>query len=259
MSSVPNAPVFSQPRPTLQRVVAQSVFEVNTLLRNGEQLMVAFLLPLGLLVLLTQTSVMDIDTGGASRTDFFVPGIIAIALMSSAFTSQAISTAFDRRNGVLRFLATTPLGRDGLLYAKTFAVLSIFALQFCVLVVLALFLGWDVSFAHILLGLPALLLGIATFTSAALFVAGTLRPEGVIALANIILVVLIVGGGVLVPASELPAWLAPVAQFLPSGALGDSLRAAFIDGTVHVGSLLILTGWAALFSFAARRYFAWQA
>jgi hypothetical protein len=55
---------------------------------------------------------LGLETGGVSRIDFATPGVLALAVVSSAFTSQAIATAFDRRNGVLRMLATTPLGRS---------------------------------------------------------------------------------------------------------------------------------------------------
>src|SRR5690606_3128851 len=113
----------------------------------------------------TRTGVVELDTGGASRTDFVTPGILALAVMSCAFTSQAIATAFDRRNGVLRLMSTTPLGRGGLLVAKVCGVLVVEAVQVVVLVATALVLGWRPEVAGVPLAVVALLLGTAAFTA----------------------------------------------------------------------------------------------
>lgn len=193
------APVAPAAAPAWRRVLTQAAFESRTVLRNGEQLLVTIALPLFLLVGLARTAVVELDTGGAARIDFVTPGVLAVAIMSTAFTSQAIATAFDRRNGVLRLLATTPLGRRGLLAGKVLAVLAIELVQAVVLCGVALALGWRPDAAGIPAAIGAGLLGTAAFTALALLLAGTLRAEGVLALANLVLVLLVVGGGVLVP------------------------------------------------------------
>ena len=115
------------------RVVAQTSFEARAILRNGEQLLVTVVVPVLALVGLVQADVLDVDTGGLSRIDFFTPGILALAVMTSSFTSQAIASAFDRRNGVLRLLSTTPLGRGGLLAGKVLGVLVVELVQVLVI------------------------------------------------------------------------------------------------------------------------------
>ena len=190
------APSTAGPASARRRVLAQSAFEAKMILRNGEQLMVTILLPVMALIGLSKTSIIDLDTGGMSRIDFITPGVIALAVMSAAFTSQAIATAFDRRNGVLRLMATTPLGRGGLLTAKIIGVLAVEAVQVVVISAVALGLGWRPDPAGIPLALLAVLLGTAAFTSLAMLLAGTLRAEGVLAVANIVLVLLTVLGAV---------------------------------------------------------------
>ena len=71
--------------------------------------------------------------------------------------------------------------------------------------------------------LVSLLLGSAAFVALALLLAGTLRAEAVLAVANLVWVLLL-GLGVLVPTDQLPGALATVAALLPSGALGDAVR-----------------------------------
>ena len=258
----PSAPVPSaagpNAAPRVRRITAQAGFEAKEILRNGEQLMVTLLLPLIALVLLTQTTLIEIDTDGLSKLDFMAPGIMAMAIMSASFTSQAISTAFDRRNGVLRFLSTTPLGRGGLLGAKIFGVLAVELVQLVVIGAVAFGLGWRPSPVGLLLGVLVALLGTAAFTALALLMAGTMRAEGVLALSNILLILLVVGGAILVPASHMPGILGPLAQILPSGALGEAMRAAFNTGTIPLTSAAVLAGWALVLGWAANRSFKWH-
>ncbi|GHG53625.1 transport permease protein [Flavimobilis marinus] len=244
--------------PRTARLRAQAGFEVRAVLRNGEQLMVTLLLPALLLVGLVRTDVVSLTTDGATTVDFVTPGVLALAVLGASFTSQAIATAFDRRNGVLRMLATTPLGRRGLLAGKVLGVLGVELVQVVVLGAVALWLGWSPDPAGIATAVLALVLGTAAFTALALVVAGTLRPEGVLALANILLVVLVVAGGVIVPADQLPGVAADLAQLLPSAALGDALRAALTHGAFPVGELTLLTGWAAALWALATRVFRWS-
>ena len=244
--------------PAWRRVLSQTGFETRAVLRNGEQLLVTIVLPVMVLVGLTRTSVVEIDTGGLSRIDFVTPGVLALACVSTAFTSQAIATAFDRRNGVLRLLATTPLGRGGLLAGKLLGVLAVEVVQGVVVGAVALALGWQPAAGGILVAAGVGLLGTACFTALALLLAGTLRAEGVLALANLVLVLLVVGGGLLVPPEQLPGPLEHLATFLPSGALGEAMRGALIGTGVPVLAVGVLAVWTALFSWAAARFFRWQ-
>ena len=244
--------------PAWRRVLSQAGFETRAVLRNGEQLLVTIVLPVMVLLGLARTSVIEIDTGGLDRIDFVTPGVLALACVSTAFTSQAIATAFDRRNGVLRLLATTPLGRGGLLAGKLLGVLAVEVVQVVVIGAVALALGWQPAAGGILVAVGVGLLGTACFTALALLLAGTLRAEGVLALANLVLVLLVVGGGLLVPPGQLPGPLEQLATFLPSGALGEAMRGALLGTGVPALALVVLAAWTALLSWAAARFFRWQ-
>ncbi|MBD8059104.1 ABC transporter permease [Cellulomonas sp. JH27-2] len=244
--------------PAWQRFVAQTGFEARAILRNGEQLMVTIIVPVLVLVGLTQVDVLDIDTDGLSPIDFFTPGVLALAVMTSSFTSQAIASAFDRRNGVLRLLSTTPLGRGGLLAGKVAGVVVVGAVQVLVIGLTAIALGWRPDALGVLLAVVAMLLGTAAFTSLALLVAGTLRAEAVLAVANIALLLLALGGGVIVPADRLPGPMEHLALLLPSGALGEAMRQAFQHGTLPAWSIVVLVGWTAALGWGAARLFRWH-
>lgn len=243
--------------PATRRVLTQALFEARTLLRNGEQLLVSLILPVLVLVGMATAPFLGFDPGDASRVDFTTPGVLALAVVSSAFTSQAIATAFDRRNGVLRLLATTPLGRGGLLAGKALAVLGVLAVQVVVLGAVAAVLGWNPDLAGIVPAALALLLGTACFTALALLLAGTVRAEGVLAVANLVWILLVVGGGLVVPPDRLGP-VGPVAAVLPSGALGEAMRTALLDGAFPAAPLAILAAWTAAAGLAAARWFRWH-
>jgi ABC-2 type transport system permease protein len=245
---------MSAPAPPLTRVLASARFEATTLLRNGEQLLVSLLLPLMAMVLLVYAPYPDL---GSSRVEVVAPGVLVLAVVSTAFTGQAISTGFDRRYGVLRLLGVSPLGRGGLLAGKALAVLAVLAVQVVVLGSAAVLLGWRPPAS----GLPPLLVtlacGAACFVSLALLVAGTMRAEAVLAVANL-LWILFLGAGILLPLDTLPAVAAAVAAWLPPGLLGEAARSAAAEGSWPVAAWAALIGWAAAAAAVARRVFRWS-
>jgi ABC-2 type transport system permease protein len=246
----------SAPAPLLRRILLQGKYEALTMLRNGEQLILAVVLPLLALVGLTVTPLLD--GLGSSRVNVAVPGILALCAMSTAFTGQGISTGFDRRYGVLRFLSTTPLGRAGLIAGKILAVLAVLVLQVLVVGAVAFALGWHPTPAGWLPAVVLLVLGAAAFTALGLLVAGTVRPEATLAITNLLWILLGALGGIVLPAERLPGLAQSVVHFLPSGALGEALRDAFLEGTLNGGAALILLLWTAIAGAAAIRWFKWN-
>jgi len=244
------------PATLLRRILLQGKYESLAMLRNGEQLILAVVLPLLALVGLTVTPLLD-GLGG-TRVNVAVPGILALCAMSTAFTGQGIATGFDRRYGVLRFLSTTPLGRTGLIAGKVLAVLAVLALQVAVVSAVAFPLGWNPPAAGWLPGLALLVLGAAAFTALGLLVAGTVRPEATLAITNLLWILLGALGGIVIPPERLPAAAQGVVHYLPSGALGEALREAFLLGTVDAGAALILLVWTVLAGAAAIRWFKWN-
>jgi len=240
--------------PAGRRVRRQAGFEAGILLRNGEQLLVAIILPVLALVGLQVANVPDL---GTNRIALVAPGVLALAVASTAFTGQAISSAFDRRNGVLRLLGTTPLGRGGLVGGKMIATSAVLAIHLVVLAIMAALFGWRPMAGGILPGLVTIVLGEACFVALALAVAGRMRAEAVLAVANL-LWVLFLGLGLLLPTGVLPSAMAVVARILPSGALGDGLRSAFANGHWPIASWGVLIVWLALGAAVTARTFRWS-
>lgn len=245
--------------PMPRMIAAQTAMETRTLLRNGEQLMVTMVIPLGLLALLSLEPLVNIGAG--SRIDFLAPGIIALAIMSTAFTSQAIATGFERRYGVLKRLGATPLSRGGLISAKTATVILIELLQAAVITAVGTGLGWRPhASALAFITVPLLVLtGTAAFSGLALLMAGTLRAEATLALANLVYIVLLGIGGVVFPLTKFPAAARPFLTLLPTGALATGLRSVLQDAAgVPLRDLAVLAAWAVVCIGLAARTFRWE-
>lgn len=237
-----------QAAPVLNRFFAHAIYELRTTLRNGEQVLLSLILPALILVFMTSSSLIQVDS--PNRAEIITPGVIALAIMSSAFSGQAIATGFERRAGALRMFATTPLGRGGLLGGKVLGVLGVQLIQVVVLGGIGLFLGWKPHPIGVALILVWMILGTASFTALGLLLAGTMRAEAVLAGANILWVLLMVGGGTVLPGAAWTTWL-------PSAALGDGLRDALIHGSFNIAALAILVVWAMVLSSLTVRFFRW--
>lgn len=245
--------------PLGRQVLAQARMETRLLLRNGEQLLLALVIP----VLVLAGGVAGTDRLGLSLShtavDELTPGVLALALMSTSFTSLAIATGFERRYGVLKRLGASPLPRHGLLLGKVGSLLVVQALQAVVVGAVAVLLGWspDLTLRSVVGGLLVAVLGTAAFASLGLFVAGALRAEATLAVANLVYVLLAAGGAVVLPASTYGGW-GRVAVYLPSGALGSGLRECFLRGTFPLMQSAVLLVWAAVGTLATVRTFKWE-
>ncbi|CCH33489.1 ABC transporter permease [Actinosynnema sp. NPDC047251] len=228
--------------PLARMLVTQARTETVLTLRNGEQILLTVLIPVALLVALATMSVIPMPD---PRVGSAVARILALAVISSAFTGQAIALGFDRRYGVLKRLAATALPRWLLVGGRIAAALAVVAVQVVIIAVTALLLGWDPPPLGGLLWVVVLLvLGTLSFGALGVLLGGALRAEIVLALANIIWFVLLLIGGVALGVDSLPGWLATVVELLPSAALAEGLHTAIVDGGAPgLRQVLVLLGW----------------
>ena len=213
-------------------------------LRRGETLLLTIGIPVILLLFFANVHVVSSE--GARPIDLVVPGILALAVMSTSMVSLGIATGFERGYGVLKRLGATPLGRSRLLAAKITAVALIELLQATVIVALGLALGWKPSG-----GLPgalgavgACILGSLAFGGIGLSMAGRLRAEVNLAAANGLYLVLLLLGGMVVPLKVLPSGLRAIAELLPAAALSSAIRDSIGPAISYPGCWVVLAIWA---------------
>lgn len=236
-------------------LLAQTRAELTLTLRRGESVLLTLGIPLALLVFFSVVDVLPSPTEHA--IDFLAPGVLALAIMSTAMVNVAIATSFERQYGVLKRLGATPLGRPTLLAAKTLAVLALEAVQVVVLVATALLLGWDPSVRGA--AVAAVVLGTTGFAGLGLFMAGRMRGEMTLAAANGAYLVLLLLGGMVFSLDELPEGLRRVAEALPSAALAEAMNGALNAGASVPGrAWVVLVLWAVAAPVVAAATFRWD-
>jgi ABC-2 type transport system permease protein len=247
----------------MRALVAQTKAEVFMTLRRGETLLLTVGIPVLLLVFFSTVHV--VSTPHQTAVDFFVPGILALAVMSTAMVSLGIATGFERSYGVLKRLGSTPLGRPRLLGAKIATIVVVEIIQAGVLVAVGFGLGWNPGGHNsgigscILGAIGTVLLATAAFGGIGLFMAGVLKAEVNLAAANGLYLVLLLLGGMVVPISKLPGGVAAVAKVLPAEALAASLHAGLGNGAgVPIESWVVLAVWALAAPVAAALSFRWE-
>lgn len=242
----------------LRPYLAQTAAELRLSLRQGEQMLVSLGIPLMLLIFFSLVDVLPTPNSVNKPVDFLAPGILALAVMSTSMVSLGIGTGFERQYHVLKRLGATPLGRPRLIAAKITMVVAIEALQFALLVVAAMALGWRPT-GDTALAVPAVIAGTAAFAGIGLLMAGTLRGTVTLALANALYIILLLLGGMIVPLDELPGPIAEVAELLPAAALSDVMGAAFTAGaTASASAWAVLVAWAIAAPIAAAATFRWD-
>ena len=245
----------------MRPLAAQLRAEVTMIFSNGETLFLTLGIPVVFLLFFSAVHVLP--TGTPHPVDFLVPGILALAVMSTSMTALSIGTGFERGYGVLKRLGSTPLGRPRLLAAKILAVLAVEVLQAGVLVGVGYLLGWNPggpgSSALVGEALAAMVLGTLAFGGAGLILAGTLKPLVNLAVVNALFVVLLLLGGMLIPLSKLPHWLAELSRLLPAAALADALHGTLGHGVpVTTRDWVVLTVWAVGAPVVAAVTFRWE-
>lgn len=236
---------------------AQINAEVSLVRRNGEQLLVTLGIPLLLLAFFSLVDILPTDS--TDSVDFLVPGVLALAVMSTAMVSLGIGTGFERSYLVLKRLAATPLGTPRLIAAKTIAVAAVEAVQMVLLIGLGLILGWSPESANWLLVFLAVIAGTAAFAGIGLTLAGNLRGEVNLAASNGLYLILLLVGGVLFPLDRLPSVLEFFGRGLPTYALSDVLRDALMSAGTHPGSSwVVLSAWAIVAPSVAAATFRWN-
>ncbi len=238
----------------MRPLLAHLRLELALLARNGESLLLTLGIPIVLLAFFANVDVLPIE---GEPIDFLAPGVLALAVLSTALVNLAIGTAFEREYGVLKRLGATPLGRPRLLAAKTLAILVVEVVQVAALWVVALALGWD---PHPRVGfVAAVVLGTVACAGIGLCLAGTLKALVTLAAANGLYLLLLLLAGMVIPRDELPGPARAVARALPSGARTEAVRGTLAEGGTTPGrAWAVLAAWAVAAPLAATRLFRWE-
>jgi len=179
--------------------------------------------------------------------EFFVPGIIAMAVMTSSLSGALNMNAELRQKGILRKLATTPITRtdwllSNILYQLVLAVISttsILLVSYLVFDVRLQLNGW----------LPLyIVLEVFAFVGMGMMLTPIAREaESAVAAANAILFPMMFLSGTFFPVEMMPGFLQTFARVLPLYYVNEGLRASmiFLDNLAALRCAAIIAGVAA--------------
>lgn len=247
----------------LDRLRAQVTMELRLTATNAESLLLIAGIPLMLLLFFGSVDVLPTDSVVDDPIDFLVPGVLALAVMSTSFVNLAISTGFDRHYGILKRLGSTPLTRLELLAAKVVTLVAVQAVQLTAIVLLGAALGWpgtspDVIPAFATVAGAALIATVA-FAGLGFILAGSLSGLGVLAAANALYLALLLASGMVFPLDQFGSTARSISELLPSTALAEILHGTLRSTDAAPGSAwVVLVLWALITPAVAARRFDWS-
>lgn len=244
------------------RAIAEmTAVELRLVLRRPENLFATVVIPTLVLVLFSSVGILP--TGSNRPVDFLLPGSIALAIIATSLVSLGITTGYDRSYGVLKRLGGSPLSRPELIVARILTVLVVEAVQVGLLIATAItVLGWSPgAVASVPLLIAGGFLGTLAFAGLGILLAGILRAETMLAVANLLFLGFLALGGIVVAVDRLPSPVAAIAHALPAAPLSDVLRIAL--GSAGAGGdalspLVLLGAWGVLAVGLAAATFAWE-
>jgi ABC-2 type transport system permease protein len=244
----------SRPTPFSRMVATQAAIEARLTARRGENLLAMVVLPGAALAVFG-----TLGSAGGRNIGTLLPGVLALALVASGLVNLGIATAFERGFGVLKRLGGSPLGREGLIAAKVAIVLVIAVLQVGSLLTLAVAIGWRPEPGASLVEVAiTVLVGSATFSSLGLLIAGTLRPEAALVVANVVFLAAVLLAGIPIPLEDLPGPLMTLALASPAGALAAAFGAALGDGAGYLAGIGTVGAWGVVAAIVTSRTFRWD-
>jgi ABC-2 type transport system permease protein len=240
----------------MKRIFLQLRAELMLLARNGEQLLLTLVIPVILLGFFGSVDVLP--SGDTEPLNFLVPGVLAVAIMSTSMVSLGIATGFERSYLVLKRLGATPLSRAQLVMAKILSVFIVELVQAAILLPIGIALGWQPNGTTWPLAFAAVFLGSASFAGIGLLLAGRLRAEINLAAQNGLYLLLLLLGGMIIPRDSLPGFFSTAASALPSTALADLLRATLNGSGALAQPFIVLALWGVLTPAVAAKRFRWS-
>lgn len=251
----------------LKLLFHQARYDLLASARNPRARFFTFAFPILMLVIFT--SVFGDSTAIVSGvyvrySRFFVPSVIAMSVITSAYGGLVITIANARESGVLKRRRATPVPASILIGATAISTLVTALLMSALLLIVAR-VGYGVGFAPGALAAIAcdVLVGTLTFACLGYAVAAMIgSPEAAQPIVQLTMTPLYFISGVWIPLSSMPKGLVRVAEVFPIEHLAAALHLTSVRGSFSAafapGDLLVLAVWAVLATIAAARRFSWM-
>jgi ABC-2 type transport system permease protein len=207
----------------------------------------------------------EIEYLGVTTAQYYAPSMAVFAAVSATYTNLAVTTAYQRDQGILKRVRGAPLPAAVYMGGKIVSAIMIATISVVIMMTIGVvFYGVQIYAATLASAIVTFAVGVATFASLGLLVAAVVPTgEAATAVANATLLPLAFFSGVfLVPSADSPAWLDTVANIFPLKHFVTPFVAAFNPQTVGGGwdwaSLAYMTLWGVVAVVLAIRWFKWE-
>jgi ABC-2 type transport system permease protein len=253
--------------PSLALLWHQVVYEMRLFLRTPISAFFTLVFPVLIFVVFALLfGNEEIDYLKINTAQYYAPSLAVFAAVSASYTQIAITTAYQRDEGILKRTRGTPLPPWIFLFGRVLASTVIAAVAIIVM------LGIGVVFYGVVVyaaAIPSLVItffvGVAAFASLGLLVAAV-SPSGSAATAfaqATLLPLAFISGVFIVPGENMPGWLEAIADFFPLSHFADAFIAGFLPGAdhsqIHWGDLAYIAVWGIVGLVLAIRFFRWEA
>jgi ABC-2 type transport system permease protein len=240
-------------------------FDQKVFWRNPASVFFTVLLPLiFLFIFATIFGNDEIEERGVKTTTYYVPAIIALAVISATTVSLAINLTEDRERGLLKRVRGTPLPPSVFVAGR---VGNAFVISILMVVLVAILgkLVYDVSLPGETIPAVVVTLAIGAFAFSCLgFALTAMIPseDAAPAVTNAILLPLYFVSGVFIPDSEIPSGVLNIADVFPVRHFFEAFFTAWDPNTsgagFELGDLAIVTAWGLFGLAVAVRFFRWE-
>jgi ABC-2 type transport system permease protein len=246
-------------------VLHQFRYDQKAFWRNTTAVFFTVMLPLiFLFIFATIFGNDEIETLGVKTTTYYVPAILALAMVSATTVSLAINLTEDRERGLLKRVRGTPLPAPAFVSGRVGNSLVISLLMVVVIAVVGR-LVYDVAIPDETI--PALLVTIAVgaFAFSCLgFALTTIIPseDAAPAVTNAIVLPLYFVSGIFIPESDIPTGVLNVADAFPVRPFFQAIFTAWDPNTTGAGfewgHLGVVAAWGIAGLVVAMLAFRWE-
>ena len=208
----------------------------------------------------------DIDYLGVTVAQYYAPAMAVFAAVSATYTNLAVTTAYQRDEGILKRIKGTPLPATVYMGGKIISATMIAVISVVIMMSIGvIFYGVQVYARTFAAASLTFLVGVGCFAALGLMIAALVSTgEAATAVTNATLLPLAFFSGVfIVPSEDAPAWLDTVANIFPLKHFVEPFVAAFNPQTTgaqfHWDSLAYMALWGIVGIVIAVRFFSWEA